>query len=196
MLNFFISWEDEFLGDSSYTEHFPGSCSSFDFACGKFGTEYCEEVNEGKAFSVEKWREGEERTDSRSQEGRKVMARLNGLLVETEARPQVRSTQINRWEEEGLRGRCRDVFSRKDCLVARLWSPQSCRTVGFSWVPPIFRTSLRSSWGGLGKQLSEVVVQGPRHFQASPTNPGQPWALLAPGGLAENEAPIVFLFLF
>lgn len=98
------------------------------------------------------------------------MARLNGLLVETEARPQVRSAQINRWEEEGLRGRCRDVFSRKDCLVARLWSPQSCRTVGFP--VPIFRTSLRSSWGGLGKQLSEVVVQGPRHFQASPTNPG------------------------
>lgn len=124
------------------------------------------------------------------------MARLNGLLVETEARPQVRSTQTNRWEEEGLHGRCRDVSSRKDCLVARLWSPQSCRTVGFFWVPPIFRTSLRSSWGGLGKRLSEVVVQGPRHFQASPTNPGQPWALLAPGGLAENEAPIVFLSLF
>lgn len=58
MLSFFISWEDEFLGDSSYTEHFPGTCSSFDFACGKFGAEYCEEVNEGKAFGVEKWREG------------------------------------------------------------------------------------------------------------------------------------------
>ena len=130
--------------------------------------------------------EGGGRQNRFSEEGRKVMARLNGLLVETEARPQVWSTQTSRWEEEGLHGRCRDVSSRKDCLMARLWSAQSCRTVDFSWVHPIFRTSLRSPWGGLGKRLSEVVVQGPRHFQASPTNPGQPWALLAPGGLAEN----------
>ena len=70
LLSFFISWKDEFLGDSSYTEHFPGGCSSFDFACGKFGAEYCEEVNEGKAFSVEKWKEGEDRTDSRRRGGR------------------------------------------------------------------------------------------------------------------------------
>lgn len=69
-------------------------------------------MNEGKAFSVEKWREGEDRTDSWSQEGRKVMARLKGLLVETEARPQVWSTQTSRWEEEGLHGICRDVSKK------------------------------------------------------------------------------------
>lgn len=46
--------------------------------------------------------EGKERTGfSWSQEGRKVMARLNGLLVETEARPQVRSYSDQQVEEEG-----------------------------------------------------------------------------------------------
>lgn len=94
------------------------------------------------------------------------------------------SGMIHSDQQMGGRG---TPWQMQRCLFKKgLWSAQSCRTVDFSWIHPIFRTSLRSPWGGLGKRLSEVVVQRPRHFQASPTNPGQPWALLAPGGLAEN----------
>lgn len=61
---------------------------SFVFACGDFGAQYREEINEGE--SLQHWEVEGGRTqripresDLECQETRKVMERVKGLLVET-----------------------------------------------------------------------------------------------------------------
>lgn len=73
------------LGDSSYTDLFPGSHPYSNFACGEFGTEYYEEVSEEKASGLGGGgRENSEQILERDtlcrvrQEGRKVMERVQG----------------------------------------------------------------------------------------------------------------------